>query len=77
MKDFLVRGAEAGGVAVDNNGLPVPLLNVYESLKLIAAERPDTRPCGMFPTADNNGLQFWRLQETDLRTRSTLACRFY
>jgi hypothetical protein len=66
VKDYLIRGAQQGGIIINNpDASPIPTLSVYESLKLIAAERPDVPACGMFGIADwspvDRNLSLWRL----------------
>ncbi|NIO33188.1 MAG: S8 family serine peptidase [Gemmatimonadetes bacterium] len=64
VKDYLIRGGRAGGVWIAGGGEAAPLLNVYESLKLVAEERPHTRPCGMSAVGSGQDVQFWSVDRS-------------
>jgi hypothetical protein len=64
VKDYVLRGADRSGRLVNNGGTPAYVLDVYESLKLIAEERPETPPCGMIAVRGDQFLKFWSIHRS-------------
>ena len=50
-----------------------PVLDVYEAMKLIAADRTDTPPCGMFAWESNDQVDFWALTRAGSEVSVSLA----